>query len=195
MKKLLIVSLFFLIGFSFNVSAQEVTSSVNHGNTLNLGVGVGGYGGYYGYVANSMPVLHLDFEYTVAKNFTLAPFISFYTYSNSRNWGVACNQENYPFKNYRFHETVIPVGVKGKFYFNTLLNTGSKWDLYVAGSVGIAIVNSKWESGYHGATNYVHGTNPLFLDAHIGTEYHVSSKLGIFLDISTGVATIGLAIG
>jgi hypothetical protein len=195
MKKLIIVSLFFLMGLSSTISAQEVTSSVNHGNTLNIGSGVGGYGGYYGYVSHAMPVLSLNYENSIAKNFTLAPFISFYTYSNSKNWGVACDQEYYPFKNYSYHETVIPVGVKGKFYFNTLLNTGSRWDLYVAGSVGIAIVNAKWESGYMGPRNYFHSTNPLFLDAHIGTEYHVSPKFGAFLDISTGVATFGLAFG
>jgi len=194
MKKIIIISLIFLSTLRFNISAQEVTSFGTHGNTLNIGIGVGGYGGYYGYVGHSMPVYHIDYEYNVTKNFTLAPFISFYTYKKGRMDGVTCDQEFYPIKYYNYHETVIPAGLKGKFYFDKLLDMGSKWDLYLAGSLGIAIVNSKWDSGYYGDRFYFHSTSPLFLDAHIGTEYHVSSKLGIFLDISTGVSTIGVAI-
>jgi hypothetical protein len=70
---------------------------------------------------------------------------------------------------------------------------GSKWDLYIAGSVGIAVVSSKWESGYQGNRNYFHNNDPLFLDGHIGTEYHIDTKLGVFLDISDGVSTIGIS--
>jgi hypothetical protein len=194
MKKIITISLFFLSILCFNISAQEVTSFGIHRHTLNIGVGVGGYGGYYGYVGHSMPVYHIDYENYVTKNFTLASFISLYTYRNGCIDGVACDQEYYPFKYYYYHETVIPVGAKGKYYFDKLLNTGSKWDLYLAGSLGIAIVNAKWENGYHGDRFYFHSTSPLFLDAHIGTAYHINSKFGIFLDISTGVSTIGLAI-
>jgi len=42
--------------------------------------------------------------------------------------------------------------------------------------------------------NYYRDASPLFLDLHIGTEYHFNSKLGIFFDLSTGVSTVGLAI-
>jgi hypothetical protein len=193
MKKSIVVSLFFFSVLSYNISAQEVTPSENHGNTLNIGVGVGGYGGYYGYVRHSMPVYHLNYEYNMSKSFTLAPFISYYTYNNNYYWGITCVQDIVPYKYYNYHETVIPAGIKVKYYFNKLLNTGSKWDLYVAGSAGIAMVNAKWESGYQGNRNYFHNNDPLFLDGNIGTEYHIDSKLGIFLDISTGVATIGLS--
>lgn len=34
----------------------------------------------------------------------------------------------------------------------------------------------------------------LYLDGHIGAEYHISQKIGIFLDLSSGVSTFGLAI-
>ena len=194
MKKTIIIALFFVSVLSYNILAQKITLSVNHGNTLNIGVGVGGYGGYYGYVGHLMPVYHLDYEYNMSKSFTLAPFISYYTYNNNYQWGISCVHDIVPYKYYYYHETVIPVGLKSKFYFNKLLNTGSKWDLYIAGSAGIAIVYAKWESGYLGDRYYFHNNDPLFLDGHIGTEYHVDTMLGIFLDISDGVSTIGLSI-
>ncbi len=161
--------------FNFNTYAQE-----KYGRTLNLGLGVGGYSGYYGYVGHSVPVFSINYEFDVARNFTLAPFVSFYTYSAYH-------------ASYYYHETVIPIGVKGTYYFDELLNANSKWDFYLAGSLGFAIVDSRWDNGYTGDTKYFHNGNGLFLDLHIGAEYRFNPKLGAFLDLSSGVSTLGLA--
>jgi hypothetical protein len=75
-----------------------------------------------------------------------------------------------------------------------LLKANSKWDFYLAGSLGFAIVNSSWDNDYYGDRNYYHHGSSLFFDLHIGTEYHFNNHLGAFLDLSTGVSTIGLAI-
>jgi hypothetical protein len=185
MKKLTLTTIIFLSIFSFNVQAQE-----KFGNTLNLGLGIGGYSGYYGYVGRTLPVFHIDYEFSVAKNFTLAPFISFYSYTNQYYWG----NNNNPDRWYTYTETVIPLGIKGTYYFDDLLQASPKWDFYLAGSLGFAIVNSHWDAGYNGNVNYYHTPNPLFLDLHIGTEYHFNNRIGAFLDLSTGVSTVGLAI-
>ena len=84
-----------------NVSAQEISSDEKFGNTLNLGVGAG----YYGYVGHSMPVLHADYEIQAARNFTLAPFITVFSYQNYNYWG----DPNYPYRKYSYRETVIPL--------------------------------------------------------------------------------------
>jgi hypothetical protein len=175
---LALLSLFLIIGT--NLSAQERTYSENYGHTLNLGVGVGGYGGYYGYYGRSIPVFSLNYEFDVANNFTLAPFATFVTYHDYYN-------------NYGYRETVIPIGVKGTYYFDQLLNANSNWDFYLAGSLGFSLVRTTWEGSYRGDSDY-HTARPLFLDLHIGTEYHLSNKVGLFLDLSTGVSTIGLAL-
>ena len=190
MKKKIIASLFLLIILHFNISAQKTSYNEKYGNTLNLGLGVGGYSGYYGYVGRSLPVLHINYEFDVVKDFTLAPFASFYTYRNDYYWG----NNNYTYQNYYDRETVIPIGVKGTYYFDQLLKANPKWDFYLAGSLGFTIVNSQWDNNYHGDKNYFPKPNPLFIDVHIGAEYHINKQLGIFLDISTGVSTIGLAI-
>ena len=180
--KIFTVALLFLsMIIGINSSAQERNYTENHGHTLNLGLGIGGYSGYYGYIGHSLPVFHLNYEFDVARNFTLAPFMSFSSYRNR-------------YDNYYYHETVIPIGVKGTYYFDQILNANPDWDFYLAGSLGFALVKSSWDNGYTGDRNYYSNGNPIFLDLHIGTEYHLSNKVGIFLDLSTGVSTVGLAI-
>ena len=178
MKTKIFTSLFLLMILGTNLSAQETASSEKYGNTLNLGLGLG----YYGYVGQSIPVLHLNYEFGVVRNFTLAPFISLYSYSRATKYG------------YYYHETVIPIGAKGTYYFDELLKANSKWDFYAAGSLGFAIVNSRWDNGYYDDTNEYRRASPLYLDIHIGTEYHLTNRFGVFLDLSSGVSTIGLAI-
>jgi len=193
MKKIIIVAVFSLSLLYFNCSAQNIASLEKFGGTLNIGTGIGGYSGYYGYIGHAMPVFHIDYESDMVKNFTLAPFVNLYTYSNGYYRSISCNPD-IPKEYFTYHETVIPVGAKGTYYFDKLLNAGSKWDFSVSGSLGIAIINSSWTSGYDGETTYFHSSNPLFLDVHVGTEYHMNKTLGIFVDISSGVSTIGLAI-
>jgi hypothetical protein len=161
--------------FQFNAHAQET-----YGRTLNIGVGVAGYAGYYSYVGHSIPVFNINYEIGLARNFTLAPFVSFYTFSGNHD-------------SYTYHETVIPIGVKGSYYFDQLLNANGKWDFYAAGSLGFAIVNSGWDEGYTGDRKHFNNRSNLFLDLHIGSEYHFNKKIGAFLDLSTGVSTIGLS--
>jgi hypothetical protein len=176
MKKTYILFLLLVFSLTFNTSAQRVTTGEKYGSTLNLGLGIGGYSGYYSYIGRSLPVFHLNYEFDVANNFTLAPFLTFYTY----------NQDYY-------RESVIPVGVKGSYYFDQILNANSNWDFYLAGSLGFALVNSRWDNKYQGDKGYYQKARPLFLDLHLGTEYHFNDKIGAFLDISTGVSTIGLS--
>jgi hypothetical protein len=151
---------------------------------FNIGVGLGGSSGYSRYATHVVPVLNINYEFDVARNFTLAPFISFYTYSDSYYWSN---------DNYTYHETVIPIGLKGSYYFDELLNANSKWDFYAAASAGFAIVNARWEAGYNGDRNYFNRGNSLFIDLHAGAQYNFSRTAGVYLDLSSGVSTIGLA--
>ena len=81
--KLVLLSL--LMIFGTNLSAQKrTTGSDSYGGTLNIGLGVGGYYGYYNYVGRSLPVFHLNYEFDVARNFTLAPFVTFLSYRNDK---------------------------------------------------------------------------------------------------------------
>ena len=192
MKKSLILLLLCIGVGSHAVYSQESGDNERHGKTLNLGVGIGGYSGYYGYIGRTVPVLNINYEFDVTNHITLAPFVSFYSFRNEYYWGDPNN--NYPFRNYYYRETVIPIGVKGTVYLDKALRTGPKWDIYLAGSVGFAIVNSRWDGDYYGDKNYYRSGRPLFLDLHIGAEYRLNSHAGLYLDLSNGVSTIGLAL-
>ena len=186
MNKIIGTSLLLFMQMGPTIFAQDSVASEKFGNTLNAGMGIG----YYGYVGHSMPVVHADYEIDVAKNFTLAPFITYYSYRNYYFWG----DPKYLYRNYSYRQTVIPIGVKGTYYFDKILNASSKWDFYLAGSLGFAFRMTTWESGYYGQATINHGENSLYLDLHVGTEYHLSSSAGLFLDLSSGLSTFGLGI-
>jgi hypothetical protein len=175
-----------LLALVICATAAPAMAQEDFGNTLNLGLGLG----YYRYTTRATPVLHANYEFNVANNFTLAPFVTFYSYGNDYYWGGPNNPPRY----YRYRQTVVPIGVKGSYYFDDLLDAGSDWDFYLAGSLGFTIVKTRWENGYMGDRNSFSGASPLYLDVHIGTEYHVNDNIGLFLDLSSGVSTFGVAI-
>jgi len=171
------------------VTEKQPSYPEKYGNTINAGIGVGYYGGY-GYRSSSMPVLHANYEFDVARNLTLAPFITYYSFQNNYYWG----NPKYPYRDYSYRHTIIPVGVKGTYYFDQLLRAGSKWDFYLAGSLGFAFHKTTWETDYYGETAVRQGSSGLYLDGHIGTEFHLTKTAGLYLDLSSGFSTFGLAI-
>jgi hypothetical protein len=178
MKKVTFIIALALIAVGSGLSAQSnFQSAERHGGALNLGIGIGGYSGYYGNIGHTLPVLNVNYELGLARNFTLAPFLTLYSYTDGN-----------------YNALVTPVGVKGTYYFDDLLHAGSRWDFYAAGSLGIALVTTTWNANYTGNRNYYASTNPLYVDFHVGTEFHVSNSIGLFVDLSTGVSTLGIAI-
>ena len=107
----------FLMILSVNLSAQNIFFPEKHGGVLNVGVGIGGYTGAYNH---TLPVFNLNYEFGVARNFTLAPFVTIYSYSD-------------PY----YRETVMPFGIKGTVYLDQLLRAGYNWDFYVTRIGGI----------------------------------------------------------
>ena len=163
------------------VRIKNTTES--YGHTLNIGLGAA----YFGYVGYTVPFLSLNYEINVARDFTLAPSLGFASYRSYNNYFYAGSR-------YYYHETVMPIGVKGTYYFDRILNAGPNWDFYLAATLGFNIHRVVWDDAYRGDRAIMGERSPLYLDAHIGTEYHVSRGCGIFLDVSTGVSTIGLAV-
>lgn len=191
MKKLIHISSVFLTAITISSFAQDKPESEKFGNTLNLGAGIG----YYGHVGHSLPVGTINIEFDVFRNFTLAPFAGIYTYQNYYYWGNPDKPGWDPsYRHYSYREVVVPVGLKGTYYFDQLFHAGTKWDFYSAGSLGFAFRSVVWENDYYGDKRVYRNASPLYLDAHIGAEYHLNQKAGLFLDLSTGVSTFGLAV-
>jgi hypothetical protein len=191
MKKVIFITIA-LIGSIVTLSkAQDKPAAEKYGKTLNLGAGIG----YYGYVGHPMPVGSLNFEFDIARNFTLAPFVGAYTYRNQFYWGHP-DKPGYDgsYRYYSYRVIAVPVGVKGTYYFDQLFRAGEKWDFYAAASAGFVFRSVVWDNDYYGDKHVYRTSSPLYLDAHIGAEYHMTQKAGLFLDLSTGVSTLGLAI-
>lgn len=143
-------------------SAQAVQERELHGSALNLGVGIG---------ARQVSIFHANYEFDAASNITLAPFISFYDFTN-----------------------YIPIGVKGSFYFDEVLNLDREWDLYAGASIAMGIVSDGWNEQYYRDLYRFRGPNAMLFDAHIGMEYQVTPRVGMFLDLSGNAQTIGLVL-
>jgi hypothetical protein len=189
--KNIISSILILILFTTNSHAQQRLFTEKYGNTLNMGIGIG----YFGYVGHSLPVLMFNYEFDVARNFTLAPFIGVYSYRNDYYWGDPGKPNGDPsYRFYSYRETTVPIGAKGTYYFDELFKANSNWDFYIGGSLGFLFRSVVWENDYRGDRNAYRNSSPLYLDAQIGTEYHLNQKTGLFLDLSTGISTFGLAI-
>ena len=165
--------------------AQERVFPEKYGQTLNLGAGIG----YMGFIGRTVGVLNMDVEFDAARNFTLAPFAKFYTYSRGYFWG----SKGSPYRYYMYRATVIPLGVKGSYYFDELLRAPAAWDFYGAGSLGFTVASAAWEKDYSGDLKAFPGPRPLFIDIHAGAEYKFG-RAGVFFDLSTGVSTIGLGL-
>ena len=138
-KHSILILLYLLLTCTTNAQTKSFAGG-QYGHVLNIGIG----NSYYNYIGHTVPVLHANYEFQVARNITLAPFITFYRYSNSQYWGNSQNS----YKSYYYHQTVIPVGVKGSYYFDELLNAGTNWDFYLAGSLGFAFRSTSWEDGF-----------------------------------------------
>jgi len=137
----------------------------------------------------------INYELDVARNFTLAPFIGIYSYQRYSYWGNPNKpHEDYSYRQYSYRVTAVPVGAKGTYYFDQLFHANSKWDFYAAASIGFVFRSVVWESEYYGDKHIQQNASPLYLDAHIGGEYHLNQKIGLFLDLSSGVSTFGLAV-
>jgi hypothetical protein len=178
-----------LTSFSFicsSFTAQEISPSEKYGNTLNAGMGCG----YFAYIGYATSVFHLDFEIALDKNLTIAPSLMIYSYQKSILWG----DQDHLTRNYNYGETVLPMGIKVTYYFDQLLKAGLKWDFYSSGTLGFILRSTKWERGYKGQININPGTGPLYIDFHLGSEYHLTKVMGIYLDVSLNVATFGTSI-
>ncbi len=183
---------FIRIMFGILLVGNSVVAQEKFGKALNIGVG----STFYGYVGRTSPVVMLNYEFEVAKNFTLAPSIGFFTYTNHYYWGGSGHNKHYyyyPYRKYSYRQTVVPIGLKASYYFDEILKANKDWDFYAALTIGYAIRSNRWENDYDGDLGYARSSS-LYADLHIGAEYHLNKTLGLFADLSTGMILIGLAV-
>ncbi|GAB3036536.1 hypothetical protein [Spirosoma pulveris] len=135
---------------------------------LNLGIGVGGYGGI-GFGGGGV-AFGGSFEAGVAKNITVGGIASFRSYSGFGSY--------------------YSIGARGSYHFNELLNmSDEKVDLYAG--LGLIYSGFSYKDGYlSSAYNY----GGIDLGLHLGGRYFFSDKVGAFAEVGVGVAPLQLGV-
>lgn len=196
MRKKILLTILYLGLMNYDAHAQSETTTKDDlfGKGFNIGVGTG----YYRHlIGTTFPLFTCNYEFSFTKKITLAPFIG--TYSHTQAGGY------YNQRTYLVTETTVPIGVKGYYYFNRHLHAESKWDFYGAASLILNLRNISWEPGFQGDKSIfpresrgpwlwetIFGTQLLNIGLHIGCRYHLNDKIGIFIDLSTSVSTVGI---
>lgn len=166
--------------------AQITNSSFSerYGNTFNVAAGAPYFKNW-----GAAPYITVNYEFLVNNNFTIAPFAGIVSFRTSYFEGVTLVD---------YRERVIPMGIKATYYFDNLLNLGPNWDLYAAASVGYLYHDVSWNASYSAGVTIKEKAftevEPMYLDLHIGAEYHLSRRTGIIADVSRGVSTVGIAL-
>jgi hypothetical protein len=86
------------------------------------------------------------------------------------------------------------MGLKISYYFKRLVKRHSRYNFYVATSLGCILRKTNWENAYAGTMNTNPGTGPLYIDLHLGAEYRLSKFIGVQLDVSVALFSVFLAL-
>ncbi len=155
-------------------------SQESYGKTANLGLGLG-----YGWYRSSLPIIHFNYEFNAAKNLTLAPFVTLIHYGYTQKWNG---------KKYKYRSTTIPIGVKASYYFDEIFSLDPKFDIYLGAMIGFNLYSARWDDDDYNGPDYDRRTSSLYWDLNFGVEYHINERIGLLLDLSTGISTFGIAI-
>jgi hypothetical protein len=155
----------FVIVASLALSAQDtMAQSYQQGDKLlNVGIGLGTYGGGGIGFGGS-------FEYGIHDAISVGALAGYSgrSYLGSR-WSV------------------LTIGARGSYHFNELLNLDNDMiDLYAG--LGLGYRNFSWD--YNGfGSSYNYGSGIVFL-GHIGGRYYFNPNLGAFAELGSGFGTL-----
>ncbi len=136
---------------------------------LNLGIGVGGYGGIV-YGGTGSVAFGGSFEAGVAPNITVGGIASFRSYNDLGSY--------------------YSVGARGSYHFNELLKlTTDKADLYAG--AGLIYSGFSYNGVYSGFRASYGGID---LGLHVGGRYFFSNNIGGFAEVGVGVAPLQLGV-
>ncbi|MCY7351246.1 MAG: hypothetical protein LH606_11355 [Cytophagaceae bacterium] len=171
MKKLLtFLALTVLVALA-STGKTSAQAYENGRNYLNVGIGLGTYGGG-----------GLGFGGSFEHGFTDAISAGAIVGYSSGNYG-------YIGSDYRF--TFLNFGVRGSYHFAELLNIGNnKLDPYAGLGLGYRVYGDNFSgTGY----NRAYGSGIFFM-GHVGARYFFSDNVGGYAELGAGFATLQLGI-
>ncbi|MBB6460820.1 hypothetical protein [Flammeovirga kamogawensis] len=164
-----------------NRSSKKRSSSAagNYSGVHHLNVGLASYWNHGG------TGIQLDYEFHLAKDFTVAPSLSYASHIHQHH------------NNDDWRHSTIGLGARFRWYADRVLNISHpKWDVFASGDIGFAINSYKYVGdGSHNHNEDYNGStsSPLWIGLGIGGKYHFNDKIGLQLIIGSG-AQIGIHV-
>lgn len=183
MKTLVIVFVALIMLFS---DVQAAKTPYAKGQTVGqLGIGVGGLGGFYG--SSSLPVLSLGLDFGIEKNISVGGRVG-YTASTVEN----------PFffqganRLYRWKYTYFTIAGRGSYHYPI---DNENIDLYGGMDLGYNIVSSKYEGDAITRTVVASSSGSyLFWGIHLGGRYYFAKTFAAFAQLGYGFGILNVGI-
>ncbi|AZQ61841.1 hypothetical protein EI427_06195 [Flammeovirga pectinis] len=189
---------FLMLGMTINVNAQSNkdddenrnSSSSNHSSKKRSSSGAGNYSGVHNlnvglasYWNHGGTGIQVDYEFHLAKDFTVAPSLSYASHIHQNH------------NNDDWRHSTIGLGARFRWYADRVLNiTHPKWDVFASGDIGFAINSYKYVGNGNHSEDYNGSTSsPLWIGLGIGGKYHFNDKIGLQVILGSG-AQIGIHV-
>ena len=139
---------------------------------INLGIGVGGYGGTSGIAFGAAA------DFGVAPNITVGGQIAYRSF-------------NYGYLGFNDKINYLYFAARGSYHFNELLNLSTdKADLYAG--IGIGYENVSYSDNY--GTGFNTFGSGIYVPIHLGGRYFFSEKFGAFAELGAGVSPLMIGV-
>ncbi len=139
---------------------------------INLGIGLGGYGGTSGIAFGASA------DFGIMPNITVGGQVAYRSFS-------------YGYLGFNDKINYLYFAARGSYHFNELLNLSTdKADLYAG--IGIGYQNVSYSDSY--GTGFNTFGSGIYVPIHLGGRYFFSEKVGAFAELGAGVSPLMLGI-
>lgn len=176
---------FLLLLLPFCVTGLTAKTAYNKADKVaQVGIGVGGLGGFYG--TSSLPVI------SVGLDFGMHEFISIGGVA-----GYSSSKIEYPVllqnQQYRYKYTYFTLGARGSYHFLQIPN--EKFDVYAGAGLGYNIVSASYDGpatlqGFAVASSGSY----LFFGVHAGGRYYFSPNFAAYAELGYGLGILNVGI-
>jgi hypothetical protein len=182
MKRIFLSALLILAFSSNDLMAKTAYNKAD--KIAQVGIGVGGLGGFYG--TSSIPVISVGLDFGIEDYISVGGVAG---YTSSKYDGL------FGFANatYRWKYTYFTLGARGSYHFLQIPN--EKFDVYAGLGLGYNIVSSSYDGP---AANKVlvaaASGSYLFFAVHAGGRYYFSKNFAGYAELGYGLGILNIGI-
>jgi len=174
---------FLLLLLPFCITGAMARTAYNKADKVaQVGIGIGGLGGFYG--TSSLPVISVGLDFGVHEYVSIGGVAG---YSSSKIEYPALNQL------YRYKYTYFTLGARGSYHFLQIPN--EKFDVYAGAGLGYNIVSASYDgpATLMGFATTASGSY-LFFAVHAGGRYYFSPNFAAYAELGYGLGILNIGI-